>query len=796
MGNININGKTAVHAKSDGKLITTDVCLTPPFCVPIPYTNQAESKMTDLGASSVNIQGSPACNSKSNFKISQGDAPGACAGASSGSIGQMAEFITFSNDVMIEGKPAVRNNDKMVSNLKNTAPQPLMQPPAGNAPAGTAKAPPAAENEYSQTINFAGMIGRDVDSGQLLARMPYEAYTDKGEPIPGGSGMLSKEGLTDPIFTPQAEKIKVVLGGDGKWLKFGDVVHDAGSGGEGEQSSESANQLNMRFLGVDGEPIKGLECKVCIGDKTESHTTDDEGLLPAITVDSESKLELSVKKFDGSYKVIDTTTVTPSHATLEYVSPKIVVEVKTEKHKGDPGSAESQAPKPTAQDRGDKPMAPKKAKETPKNISGKKPVKKEDALKSGRNKDGNPQVTFTQKITDWWNSWRLPSMNLWNVSAAPMSLAKNGESQPGPKGDADAIKKVEKMIEYLENQADYLYAKGEGTVAVLTAMTNGTFKHEHGEKKKDDGTIGKCYQYVKVALVSKQWVANATALDGESASSAGPKLLAAGFTDVTDTIPDSRWAAPGDVTVYKWTAEHWAYVRSKPHKSDSANHGHIDIRSYDNYLTDFIPPRNQPNWDHYENPRVYRLYYDPVPILRMKAFLSCIREYEGQEEKNEAKRYQILNTPLPDSKDKYFSSFNTHPWEAVPKEKRGIKTAAGAYQIVYITWDELLTGRDLKGKIVSRRKMFSLGNSEKKFTPELQDRMAVAILEEREALGFVRKGEIEKAVDKLKGTWSSFPGGKENVKRITADKRPMNMAYFKELYDRYLTEEKKKAGIK
>ena len=794
MSNININGQTAVHAKSDGKLITTDVCLTPPFCVPIPYTNVAESKMTDEGASSVNIQGNPACNNKSNFKISKGDAPGACAGASSGSIGQKAEFISSSQDVMIEGKPAVRNGDKMVSNLKNTAPQPLMQPPAGNAPAGSAKAPPAAEGEYSQTINFAGLIGRDVDNGQLFVRFPYVAYNEKGEPIPGGSGTLSKDGLTAPIFTAQPEKIKIVLG-DGEWRKFGDVVHDAG--GEGEQSSETANQLNMRFFGVDGEPIKGLECKVCIGAKIETHTTDEEGLIPAIKVEATSELELSVKKFDGDYKVIDKATVTPSHATLEYVSPKIVVEVKTEKHKGDPGNAESQAPKPASKDRGDKEPAPKKTKAIPQHISGKKPVKKDDALKPGRNKNGHPQLTFAQKITDWWDSWRLPSMNLWDVSATPMSLKQNDGSQAGPKGDAGAIKKVEQIIEFLEDQSDYLYAKGEGTAAVLTAMAKGTFKHKHDEKPKTEAN-GKCYQYVKIALVSNQWVANATALEGESASSAGPRLIAAGFDDVTDTMPDSRWAAPGDVIVYKWTAEHLVYMRSKEKKNDPKypNHGHIDIRSYDNYLTDFIPPRNQPNWSHYDAPRVYRLYYDPVPILRMRAFLSCIREYEGQEEKNEAKRYQLLNCALPDSKDKYFSSFDTHPWEQIPKDKRGKATAAGAYQILYTTWDELLTGKDLKGKVVEKRKMFNLDRKQKKFTPELQDRMAVAIIENEKALGYVRKGEIDKAVEKLNGTWSSFPGGKENAKRITADKRPMNIGYFKELYDRYLTEEKKKAGVK
>ena len=213
MGNININGKTAVHAKSDGKLITTDVCLTPPFCVPIPYTNQAESKMTDMGASSVNIQGSPACNSKSNFKISQGDAPGACAGASSGSIGQMAEFITFSNDVMIEGKPAVRNNDKMVSNLKNTAPQPLMQPPAGVAPAGTAKAPKKMENtDYSQKVDLSDFVGMNPETGRALRSLPFEFRNKAGEILL--AGQTDRHGDTQRIETEKQEDIVLYVGGD------------------------------------------------------------------------------------------------------------------------------------------------------------------------------------------------------------------------------------------------------------------------------------------------------------------------------------------------------------------------------------------------------------------------------------------------------------------------------------------------------------------------------------------------------------------------------------------------------
>lgn len=43
----------------------------------------------------------------------------------------MAEFISSSTNVFIEGMPAVRQGDLMVSNNKNTPPMPLVQPGAG-----------------------------------------------------------------------------------------------------------------------------------------------------------------------------------------------------------------------------------------------------------------------------------------------------------------------------------------------------------------------------------------------------------------------------------------------------------------------------------------------------------------------------------------------------------------------------------------------------------------------------------------------------------------------------------------
>lgn len=68
--NVLINGRSAVHASSNGTLNTIDVCLTPQGSgtAPIPYPNVARSADTDKGADSVLINGNPACHIKSVFK--------------------------------------------------------------------------------------------------------------------------------------------------------------------------------------------------------------------------------------------------------------------------------------------------------------------------------------------------------------------------------------------------------------------------------------------------------------------------------------------------------------------------------------------------------------------------------------------------------------------------------------------------------------------------------------------------------------------------------------------------------
>ncbi|MCG8393146.1 MAG: DUF4150 domain-containing protein [Pseudomonadales bacterium] len=131
MSNTLINGLTAVHAGSGGTLVTMDICKTPPFCQPVPFSNVAMSSDATGTASSVLVNGNPVCHVASTFAKSSGDEAGTCGGIMSGTIAGQAEFITFSPNVMIEGQPAVRQSDMMVSNMRNTAPAPLQQAGAG-----------------------------------------------------------------------------------------------------------------------------------------------------------------------------------------------------------------------------------------------------------------------------------------------------------------------------------------------------------------------------------------------------------------------------------------------------------------------------------------------------------------------------------------------------------------------------------------------------------------------------------------------------------------------------------------
>jgi len=133
---LNVNDRTVVHKGSSGVATAfPDVCKTPaPPAppVPIPYPNVAMSSDTDQGSQDVKVDGNPVMLQGSNFKMSTGDEAGSVGGVVSGKIKGKAEFVNYSFDVTIEGKPVPRLGDMMVQNCgspPNTPPMPEVQPP-------------------------------------------------------------------------------------------------------------------------------------------------------------------------------------------------------------------------------------------------------------------------------------------------------------------------------------------------------------------------------------------------------------------------------------------------------------------------------------------------------------------------------------------------------------------------------------------------------------------------------------------------------------------------------------------
>jgi lysozyme len=89
-----------------------------------------------------------------------------------------------------------------------------------------------------------------------------------------------------------------------------------------------------------------------------------------------------------------------------------------------------------------------------------------------------------------------------------------------------------------------------------------------------------------------------------------------------------------------------------------------------------------------------------------------------------------------------FGSFADHPRVLVDLPNLGIKSsAAGAYQILRRTWD------DVRGVIGAPD-----------FSPSWQDRAAVELIRRRGALADVRAGRFATAIDKCKKEWASLPG--------------------------------------
>jgi len=121
------------------------------------------------------------------------------------------------------------------------------------------------------------------------------------------------------------------------------------------------------------------------------------------------------------------------------------------------------------------------------------------------------------------------------------------------------------------------------------------------------------------------------------------------------------------------------------------------------------------------------------------SFLWTIRNCEGTAGSN---GYNIMFT------GKLFTSFADHPRITNSATVRGrtiYSTAAGAYQFLTETWDELARKLKLRD-----------------FSPASQDLAAIQLLKQCGALDYVKKGNISEATRRATRIWASLPGNNYN----------------------------------
>lgn len=145
--------------------------------------------------------------------------------------------------------------------------------------------------------------------------------------------------------------------------------------------------------------------------------------------------------------------------------------------------------------------------------------------------------------------------------------------------------------------------------------------------------------------------------------------------------------------------------------------------------------------------------------INVKAFLQVIRHCEGTAGENGYRTH--FGGAL-------FDSFKDHPRvvKTFKLRKGGTlsSSAAGAYQILTRTWDGLVSQY---GKTVFPD-----------FSPESQDKAALALIRGRNALTDVREGRFEIAIRKCNREWASLPGSPYGQPTKTLE-------YCKQIYEKF-----------
>jgi muramidase (phage lysozyme) len=561
----------------------------------------------------------------------------------------------------------------------------------------------------------------------------------------------------------------------------------------------SKAKLSLQFSDFANDPIEGLKYRIRYGKSAIRGCTSSDGLvvgLPELDPDWTVRIEVW-REHSKDYKEIGHIPLSPGEFEYSIVSPKLFFEIDTEPHQGTPSQAGiSLPPKPAGapEQRINGESLAKNSQEkmaagasvsnaTPKSAEPSAALQKKASpppavspqakptVQSGRTQAGNPLVTVYDATVDWFNRKILPALNYWTWAdfkagqeRAPTSGHADVKEKSVKGDDPEALRKLNALIAFEEKQilVDY------GSSSSAQVVGKYARESEPAWPAKSNVTTSRCLKYVKVALHVAGYTPGISAT--EFAKDSGGDWLAAGFSDVTHSlptvkikygnqvmeVPDLVWALPGDVIVYQ-----------KAGHPDAP--GHIDIRTYHGYGSDFIWPGRGgfPDVKAYKVIGVYRKYSDTAAKTRLNAFLRIIREHEA---KGFSDPYVALRW---DGAEKVvIQSLERHP------SNENENKPAGAYQIKWRTFQD-----SKRGGVVIQMGWLPT------FYPADQDRVAVYLLQARpfgvggparkSALGYILQGDVERAVNeaKLWNEWACLPGGGKQSQ--------LTMASLKELFAKY-----------
>jgi hypothetical protein len=187
MGKVYINGREAVHKGCGGRAIAfPDVCLCPPGPpagpVPVPLTNTVQAKDLVNGTITVLFEGNPAGHRDSYFDSSTGNEVSRSTGGGivSHAVQGKAYFASWSPNVFIAGKPAVRHGDLLTQN--HLGKLPANTPPSVWMSSVSPDSPMPIPKKYTKILQE----GRDWieivlvdDADEPIAYTPFRLTTPK-----------------------------------------------------------------------------------------------------------------------------------------------------------------------------------------------------------------------------------------------------------------------------------------------------------------------------------------------------------------------------------------------------------------------------------------------------------------------------------------------------------------------------------------------------------------------------------------------------------------------------------------